>query len=121
MVLIIDDDKIVCRLMTAVLQREGMPTEIAGTGVEAIGKLRETDYRAVLLDVLLPDGDGLEVLRFIKRERPALMRRVVIVSAVSDRMLRSLSERDLVWGSVQKPFDVQNLVDVVRQCSEQTA
>ena len=121
MVLLIDDDKVVRGLITSVLEREGMRIDVAADGADAIAKLRERSYRAILLDLLLPKSNGLEVLRFLKREQPSMLRRVVIVSAVSDIALRSLSDRDSLWGVVQKPFDIHHLVNVVRECRAQSS
>jgi DNA-binding response OmpR family regulator len=119
MVLLIDDDRTVRDMIGTLLRREGMPLDTASDGEEAIEKLREREYRAVLLDLMLRRRNGLEVLKFLKNEKPSMMRRVVIVSAVSDQALNSLAERDQVWGTVRKPFDIRHLVDVVRACREQ--
>ena len=120
MVLLIDDDYNVRGLIGALLRREGLELDTAADGDEAISKLRSGDYQAVLLDLMLRDTHGLEVLRFLKAERAELLRRVVIVSAASERALGRLSERDLIWGVVSKPFDIKHLVNVVRACREQS-
>ena len=119
MVLIIDDDPNVRSLIGAVLRREGFSPDAAADGREAIEKLRRRDYSAVLLDLMLRQSQGLEVLRFLKSERPEMLRRVVIVSAASDQAIRRITEHELVWGLVRKPFDIRHLVDVVRACREQ--
>ena len=120
MVLLIDDDRTIRGMIGAVLRREGLQLDTASDGNEAIEKLRSGNYGAVLLDLMLRRTHGLEVLRFLKNERAELLRRTVIVSAASDQALRRLTERDLVWGVVSKPFDIRHLVDVVRACREQS-
>ncbi len=119
MVLVIDDDETVRGLIAAVLSRNGMSLDLVGSRAQAISKLRRNSYRAVLLDLMLRRSDGLEILRYLKREKPDMLRRVVLVTTAPEDALRRLSEHDQVWGVVRKPFDIDHLVAVVRACQEQ--
>jgi DNA-binding response OmpR family regulator len=119
MVLLIDDDKSIQMLIGAVLRRDGMTLDTADDGKQAISKLRSGSYRAVLLDLLMRERDGLEVLRFLKTEQPEMLRRTVLVTTASDQTLRRLTEHDLVCGIVHKPFDIEHLLEVVRACRAQ--
>ena len=119
MVLVIDDDETVRGLIAAVLSRDGMSLDLVGNRAQAISKLRRNSYRAVLLDLMLRRSDGLEILRYLKREKPDMLRRVVLVTTAPEQALRRLSEHDQVWGVVRKPFDIEHLVAVVRACREQ--
>ena len=119
MVLVIDDDKSVRTLISALLRRDGIHLDMASNSSEAIGKLRSGAYRAVLLDPMLRDVDGLEVLRHLKSEQPEMLRRTVIVTTASEQTVRGLAELDRVWGVVRKPFDIDHLLDVVRACRAQ--
>ncbi len=120
MVLVIDDDEFVRSLISAVLRREGIRVDTAGDSSQAIQKLRRRSYGAVLLDLLLRERDGLEVLHYLKSERPEMLRRVVLVTTANDQAIRRLTEHDQVWGVVRKPFDIEHLVEVVRACRAQT-
>ena len=119
MVLLVDDDIGIRGLIKTVLSRDGIQIDVAVDGEEATRKLRQKDYRVVLLDLMMPKCNGLEVLRFIKHEMPAMMRRVIILTAVSDHALRDLKESDEVWALMRKPFDIRRLVAEVRACSGQ--
>lgn len=96
-----------------------MTLDTAGDGNVAIDKLRTSSYCAVLLEPLLRGTEGLEVLRFLRAEQPAMLPRVVLVTTASDQALRRLTERDLVWDVVRKPFDIHHLINVVRACGAQ--
>jgi two-component system response regulator MtrA len=61
-VLIIDDDKAVLSVMVKVLEKNGFEADIAETGKEAIEKSRIRHYDVTLVDLRLPDMDGIEVL-----------------------------------------------------------
>jgi len=69
-VLVIDDDKIILDSLCEFLSLEGLQASGAETVKSARVKLEEENYSLVLTDVNLPDGDGLELLSFIKRNYP---------------------------------------------------
>src|ERR1041384_3628337 len=68
MILLIDDDPGIRNLLAAVLTREGVAHESAGDGAEAIERLRRRDFDAIVLDLLLPQRNGFEVLRLLEAD-----------------------------------------------------
>ena len=66
-VLIIDDEADIRASLEAILREEDYAVTTAGTAAEALTLLRDADFQAVLLDIWLPDGDGLDVLAAIRR------------------------------------------------------
>lgn len=75
-VLIIEDDKQLAKEMKTGLERQGFTVDIANTGLEGEEKASITDYDAVLLDLNLPDRDGLDILAFLRnsgRNMPVLI------------------------------------------------
>jgi CheY-like chemotaxis protein len=115
MVLLIDDDPGIRSLLAAVLARDGVVHESAGDGAEAIERLRRRDFDAVILDLLLPERNGFEVLRFLKAERPHLLPRVVVITAASESTLRHFEDGERVAAVLRKPFDIVALSDAVRR------
>ena len=69
-ILIIDDDKIILDSLCEFLSLEGFQTSGAETRKSALTRLEEESYCLVITDVNLPDGDGLELLSFIKKNYP---------------------------------------------------
>ncbi|MGA7159032.1 MAG: sigma-54 dependent transcriptional regulator [Acidobacteriaceae bacterium] len=65
-VLIVDDEADIRESLEAILSEEDYTITTAGTAAEALVLLRDADYQAVLLDIWLPDGDGLDVLAAIR-------------------------------------------------------
>jgi CheY-like chemotaxis protein len=116
-VLVVDDDPGVRSLMKA-LFRDRFRLEIAVDGEEATNLLRRDPFCAVLLDLMLPKRNGFEVLRFVAAERPNLMRRIIVVTAVSDMTLRDFKS-STVWRLIRKPFDISQLLDAVAGCAAQ--
>lgn len=77
--LIIEDERMLSQSITEYLKREDYLCEHAFTCNEALGKIDAYEYDCVLLDLMLPDGNGLDVLRYIKKRVPQTG--VIIVSA----------------------------------------
>ena len=74
-VLIIDDDRKLCRLIRDYLEPMGYETEMAHTGPEGLEKALNQNFHALILDVMLPGMDGFEVLKKLrhKSDVPVLM------------------------------------------------
>ena len=111
MILSVEDEESISEPLAAALKREGSATEIAPTAEAALDAVRSKDPDLVLLDVMLPDGDGREILRDI-RSRSATP--VIMVSARGE-------ETDMVVGLelgaddyVSKPFRAAELVARIR-------
>ena len=69
-VLIVDDEADIRDSLEAILREEDYAVT-TGSATEALALLRDAPYEAVLLDIWLPDGDGLDVLKKIKGTNPA--------------------------------------------------
>lgn len=115
MVLLIDDDPCVRGLLGALMTRHGLTHETACDGAEAIALLRRRDYGAVVLDLMLPERNGFEVLRFLEAERPHMLERVVVITAAPEATLRDFEDRRHVSAVLRKPFDIVELGDAVRR------
>ena len=69
-VLVVDDEPSLAELLASVLRYEGWEIKTAGDGATAVRVAREFRPDAVVLDIMLPDFDGLEVLRRLRAELP---------------------------------------------------
>jgi two-component system, OmpR family, response regulator len=69
-VLVVDDEPSLAELLASVLRYEGWEIRTAGDGAEAVRTAREFRPDAVVLDIMLPDFDGLEVLRRVRADLP---------------------------------------------------
>ena len=67
-ILIVDDDTKLCRLVADYLQPMGYETDMAHDGEAGLTLLRSGEYKAVILDFMMPGMDGLEVLRQVRKE-----------------------------------------------------
>jgi DNA-binding response OmpR family regulator len=86
--------------------------DVAGDVVEAKRLLARGMYRVLVLDLILPDGTGFDVLDFIKAEKIALLPIVVITGA--DASLLTRIDRSIVKTVMFKPIDTEHFVEVIR-------
>jgi CheY-like chemotaxis protein len=110
-VLVLDDDAAMQRLITTLLRRHGYRVDVVSSGTQAIDKLRVTPYQAMLLDLMTPTDGGMTVIRHLRETNPAALRRVAVVTASPDSILRSIEGE--VAAVVQKPFDAKVLLETV--------
>ena len=115
-VLVADDNEATCTLVRALLQNEFI-IDVVSDGNEAIEVLRNRQYAAILLDLLMPIADGFAVLEFLERERPDLLRRVIVVTAALAPREMQRARAYPTCAVIAKPFDVDELLTVVRQCA----
>ena len=113
--LIVEDDPAIRRLVEKLLTRRGVDIVTAHDGREAIAHLRSNDFSVVVLDLMVPEVNGFELIAFIKREEKRVP--VAVVSAVSQQALSDL-DLDVVKLVISKPFDVDEFTKgVVDLCN----
>ncbi len=110
-VLIVDDDASIRRMLVEVLQLEGIPTETATNGREAIDILARGGSRVVLLDLMMPVLDGWGVMRELEQDPTQRAKhKIILVSAVE----KLEAARDLDSdGTLSKPFTVPQLLNAL--------
>jgi signal transduction histidine kinase/CheY-like chemotaxis protein len=84
LVIVVEDDPAAAELLTRQIERAGFRTEIARTGVDAVAMAKEHKPAAITLDILLPDVDGWEVLKRLKRDEMTSDIPVIVVSVVDN-------------------------------------
>ncbi len=116
-VLVVDDNPATRTLLTAILQREFV-VETAIDGADAIELLRTKKYGAILLDLLMPNQDGYAVLDHLKKNSPAALGQVLVVTAaVVGGHLERLRDYE-ICSIISKPFEVDAVVNAVKHCVE---
>ncbi|HEX7706978.1 MAG TPA: response regulator [Thermoanaerobaculia bacterium] len=118
-VLVVEDDPAIRRLVEKLLVRRSVEIDTASDGRTAVEKLKSGRYSALILDLMVPELNGFEVIDFLKRENLHLP--VAVVSAVSQQALDRL-DRDIVKLVISKPFDVDEFTkSVLALCNEHGA
>ena len=115
--LLIEDDAAVQTLVVEILRRNGSTADCVFDGVEAIRLLKTTPYDAVVLDLMLPEANGFEVLQEMYSCRPELMHRTIVITAASEKTLRNFDSRS-VLALLRKPFELSEFETAIRACGE---
>jgi two-component system nitrogen regulation response regulator NtrX len=111
LVLLIDDDEIIRKSCLALLKARGFKTLAAASVGDALRLFAERKPSAVLLDLKLPDGAGLDVLRELQRQSPGTP--VVVVSGVGSVKEAVEAMRVGAADFIEKPFSRDRLFDVL--------
>ena len=114
-VLVADDDALVLRSLTFVLERAGFTLRTATTGLEALAIAKESPPVLALLDVMMPEMTGLELCRTLKNTRSTAHVPVFLVTA---RAMVSERARGIAAGAdayITKPFVNKELIAQVRE------
>lgn len=111
-VLVVDDDPTVREVVAGYLSRAGLTVDEAADGMDALARARHTPPDLVVLDLMLPGLDGLEVLRRLRAERGNLP--VVLLTARGEESDRVLGLEVGADDYVTKPFGVDELLARLR-------
>ena len=115
--LVVDDDLALRGLFTTLLGRKGFTVDVAPDGRVAFDQLTRHNYSVILLDLMMPDVNGFELLDRMERDSPSLLKRVIVMTGVAQRQLDRVEAAD-VWDVIRKPFDIDHLVSSAIACSE---
>ena len=120
-VLVVEDETRLLRNLTKALREEGYAVDAAADGEEGLYKAQSNDYDAIVLDVMLPDLDGFEVLRRL-RTQPATASTPCV--ALSANAMPDHIERALAAGMVDywtKPLDFRRFLAALDALLAKTA
>jgi CheY-like chemotaxis protein len=115
-VLIVDDDPNIRDILATALRQKSLLIHEAADGAEAIRLLSENAYSVVLLDILMPGVDGFRVLEAI--DTTSVHAPVVLVVTGAERAVLEKLDTTRIHGVVRKPFEPQEVANVVAACAE---
>jgi len=115
-VLVVDDEDQLRRLIREILEQAGYQVTEARDGKEAVLQYRLAPADVVIMDILMPEQDGLETTSTLRREFPNVK---IIAITGSSEMIGILSFLDVAkmlgaHRTLQKPFEMQTLLDTVQ-------
>jgi CheY-like chemotaxis protein len=115
-ILIVDDDANVVLLLSKQVTRAGYEAVMARNGNEAIARLKESDFGAVVLDLLMPEVNGFEVLQHLKATDRDMLKRVIVLTAAGEQTLQYF-DPSTVHTVLHKPADSARVLEHIRQCA----
>jgi len=112
-ILVVDDDESIRKTMQAILEDEGYIVDLAATGSEAIQKTNEKAYNIALLDIRLPDMEGVELLKLIKDTVPHTRKIMVTGYPSMQNAVAALNKNADAY--LIKPVNVEKLLNMVKE------
>ena len=114
--LVVDDEADIRTLLDDILKDEGYAVRSASTGAEAIEEITKDLPDLVMMDIKLPDQDGIGVLRQLKREHPEL--EVIVMTAFGGSSTAIKAMEHGAYDYVTKPFDIDDLLATLKRVFE---
>lgn len=112
-ILIVDDDQSVRKVLTAILEDEGYTTESVGTAKKAIERTRRKAYNLALIDIRLPDMEGIELLTKMKDTTPK-MRKIIITGYPTLQNAVAAVNRG-ADAYILKPFEMESVLETIKE------
>ena len=110
-VLVVDDEPAIRALIAKIVQRAGFVVDTARDGAEAIEKLDGGDYSVLVIDLMMPNIDGYDVIDHVRASNmphPA----IIVITAGDTASIRRLDPA-MVHSVLRKPFDIDVLGDLI--------
>jgi two-component system sensor histidine kinase/response regulator len=112
-ILVVDDDRYLLDLLIETLRSIGYDTTGVQSAAEALKLLETTDYKLLITDIKMPEMDGLEFTRKVKRNHPDLP--VIFITGVLGSSVLRLTDAD---GYLSKPFRIGQMEELIKKVLE---
>lgn len=112
-ILLVDDDKDLCKIVSDILKKEGRFVRIAYDGESAINKLKSEKFGLMILDYKLSGKNGLQVFEESKQLSPSLP--TIMISAYGNTEVRARAKSLGIYTFLDKPFNIKRLVKIVNR------
>ncbi len=115
-VLLVDDEPHFIKMLAERLEGRGFNVETAGGGAEAVGKAKGEPYDAIVLDLLMPNMDGLETLKQLKEINPDLQIILLTGHGTIDKSVEAMKLGAVDF--VEKPADFKELLEKIKKAKD---
>jgi DNA-binding NtrC family response regulator len=115
-ILIVDDEEIVLLSCKRSLRGDAFAVDTVMDGWEALKKIDDVDYDVVILDIMMPKCDGMEILQHVKEQHPGV--EVIMMTGLSQVQTAVKAMKLGAFDYLPKPFDPDELLHVVQRALE---
>ena len=116
-ILIIDDETMITKSLQKLLKKQGYEPTIVSNGIEAIEKIKTEDFDLLVLDIRMPQMDGIETIRNARQIRLQLGKPQipeVVITGYADEDKYKAAVELKVSAYLYKPFDTQEFLDIIK-------
>ena len=118
-IMVVDDEEAMRESLSGWLVKQGYRVQTAGSGPEALSYLAQDSYDLLLIDIKMPEMDGLELLRLVKSEHPQVL--VIMITAYGSIENAIESMKRGADDYLLKPFDPEQLMILIEKMVQQRA
>ena len=115
-VLVIDDESVICDACELVLSEKGHAVAMSNTGMDGLNAIRQGTYDIVLLEMKLPDIDGMKILKTVQQEKPGL--RIIVMTGYSSISNAVDAIKQGADNYLAKPFTEDELIEAVEKACQ---
>ena len=112
-ILVVDDDESIKNSLAAILQNEGYIVDVAESGSEAIKKSEVVLYNVALIDIRLPDMEGIELLTRMRDAVPKIRKIIITGYPSMQNAIKAVNKNADAY--ILKPMDLENLLEIIRE------
>ncbi|MCW4007479.1 MAG: response regulator [Candidatus Bathyarchaeota archaeon] len=112
-ILVIDDDENIRKVLKTILEDEGYAVDTAETAKEGIEKSENSFYNIALIDVRLPDMEGIELLSKLRDTKPKMRKLIVTGYPTLQNAIAAVNKGADAY--VVKPFEVDKILETIRE------
>jgi len=112
-ILVIDDDENIRKVLETILEDEGYIVETAETAKKGIEKSEKAFYNLALIDVRLPDMEGIELLSKLRNTKPKMRKIIVTGYPTLQNAVSAVNKGADAY--VMKPFEVEKILQTIRE------
>jgi len=113
-ILIVEDEEDMCETLSKILRDQGYNVVSAKDAREAIAKVKEGGLGLIFMDIVLPDMNGVEAYKVIKKINPETTT-VMITGYLSEHLLVKEAMREGAYSCLYKPFGMEEFLKVVKK------
>ena len=111
-ILIVDDDENIRKVLTTILEDEGYDVESVDTAKKAIERTRRKFYNLALIDIRLPDMEGIELLTKMKNTTPKIRKIIITGYPTLQNAVEAVNRGADAY--IMKPFDMEKVLETIK-------
>ena len=117
-ILVVDDNEDLLETFSLILKRHGFHVETAGNGATAVDRYRERTFDVTLMDIIMPEMNGVEAFRKIKEIDPEAV--VIMMTGYPEKELIDIARNEGVLRVINKPIRIDRLMEMLFKCFNTT-
>jgi DNA-binding NtrC family response regulator len=114
-ILVVDDNEDLLETFSLILKRRGFHVETAGNGATAVNRYKEHAFDVTLMDIVMPEMNGVEAFRKIKEMDPEAS--VILMTAYSEEDLIEIAKKEGARKVINKPIRIDQLIDMIKEAA----